>query len=60
MIRKYATYYLPRKPMLLDRLPKMGGTAWGCWCAPQPCHADILLQKAEEAQASVQRPLERM
>jgi ParB-like chromosome segregation protein Spo0J len=47
VVRKFEKYYLPNKTALLDRLQGMAGTAWGCWCAPQLCHCDILKAKAE-------------
>jgi hypothetical protein len=48
VIRHYAEHYLPFKPSLRSRVPELRGKALGCWCAPEPCHADILKQKAEE------------
>jgi ParB-like chromosome segregation protein Spo0J len=47
VIRNYEEHYLPHKPTLLARLPELRGKALGCWCAPQPCHADVLRQRAE-------------
>jgi hypothetical protein len=42
VIRNYAEHYLPHKPSLLTRLGELRGKALGCWCAPEPCHGDIL------------------
>jgi Domain of unknown function (DUF4326) len=42
VIRNYAEHYLPHKPSLLKRLEELRGKALGCWCAPEPCHGDIL------------------
>jgi len=47
VVRLHKEHYLPYKRKLLDQLSRMGGTAWGCWCAPQPCHCDELLRIAE-------------
>lgn len=47
VIRAYAEYYLPHKPSLLGRLPDLRGKALGCWCAPEPCHGDVLRDEAE-------------
>jgi Domain of unknown function (DUF4326)/Protein of unknown function (DUF3102) len=47
VVRLHKEHYLPHKRKLLDQLPRMGGTAWGCWCGPQPCHCDELLRIAE-------------
>jgi Domain of unknown function (DUF4326) len=43
VIRNYAEHYLPHKPSLLRRLGELHGKALGCWCAPEPCHGDILI-----------------
>lgn len=40
-IEKYASY-LNEKPELLAALPELRGKTLGCWCAPSPCHGDIL------------------
>jgi Domain of unknown function (DUF4326) len=47
VIRNYANHYLPYKPSLLSRLHELRGKALACWCAPEPCHGDILKMKAE-------------
>jgi len=47
VVRNHREHYSPHKPSLLNKLPNMKGTAWGCWCAPEPCHCDELLAKAE-------------
>lgn len=41
--------WLLRQPDLLARLPELRGKTLGCWCAPQPCHADVLLRLANAA-----------
>lgn len=48
VIRNYEQHYLPFKPSLLDQLPDLKGKALGCWCAPEPCHGDILKSAADE------------
>ena len=47
MITNYRDHYLPYKPSLLSRLPELRGKALGCWCAPEPCHADVLKAAVE-------------
>jgi hypothetical protein len=47
VIQNYADHYLPYKPSLLSRLHELRGKALGCWCAPEPCHGDVLKAKAE-------------
>lgn len=48
VIANYAEHYLPHKPSLLERLPELRGKALGCWCAPEPCHGDVLKERAEQ------------
>jgi hypothetical protein len=36
------------KPELLARLPELEGKVLACWCAPEPCHGDVLLRLMEE------------
>lgn len=34
--------WLRTQPQLLRRLPSLRDQRLGCWCAPQPCHGDVL------------------
>lgn len=47
VIENYRVHYLPYKPSLLDKVAELRGKALGCWCAPEPCHGDILAERAE-------------
>jgi len=47
VISNYADHYLPYKPSLLTRVSELRGKALACWCAPEPCHADILRSHVE-------------
>ena len=47
VILKYEAY-LRLRPDLLEALPELRGKDLICWCAPQPCHADVLLRLANE------------
>lgn len=47
VIASYEKYYLPNKPSLLSKLDSLRGKALGCWCAPEPCHGDVLAAWAE-------------
>lgn len=38
--------YLEQRPELVDRLPELKGKVLGCWCAPEPCHAQVLADRA--------------
>ena len=42
VIRKYRRYLFTR-PDLLAALPELTGQRLGCFCAPQACHADVLI-----------------
>jgi hypothetical protein len=45
VIRNYRDHYLPHKPSLTSRLDDLRGKALGCWCAPEPCHGDVLREQ---------------
>jgi uncharacterized protein DUF4326 len=38
--------WLRQHPRLLDALPELRGCDLVCWCAPLPCHGDVLLELA--------------
>ena len=42
-IASYRAYILSR-PALIADLPELKGKVLGCWCAPLPCHGDVLLE----------------
>ena len=45
VIRKYEAW-LDQQAALLADLPELRGEDLRCWCAPLPCHADVLLRRA--------------
>jgi hypothetical protein len=47
VIQNYEDHYLPYKPGLLSRLETLRGKVLGCWCAPEPCHGDVLKREAQ-------------
>lgn len=47
VIGKYESY-LRNTPKLLAALPELRGKHLECWCAPQSCHADVLLRLANQ------------
>jgi hypothetical protein len=47
VIANFAEHYLTHKPSLLSRVGELRGKALGCWCAPEPCHGDVLKRAAE-------------
>lgn len=46
VIRHYMDHYLPFKPSLDPAT--LRGKVLGCWCAPAPCHGDVLRATADE------------
>ncbi|MEH3117052.1 MAG: DUF4326 domain-containing protein [Methylorubrum populi] len=42
VIAKYAEW-APRQPHIMAALPDLVDTDFICWCAPLPCHGDVLL-----------------
>lgn len=48
VIAKYRAYILGR-PDLLALLPTLKGKVLGCWCHPQDCHGDVLVELIEGA-----------
>ncbi len=49
VIARYEAEYLPTHPELLAETPTLAGKVLGCWCAPLPCHGDVLARLAVEA-----------
>jgi hypothetical protein len=47
VIANYADRYLPAKPSLLSKLSDLRGKLLGCWCAPEACHGDVLVDLVE-------------
>ena len=43
VIKLYHEYIL-KQPHLMKALPELKGKVLGCYCAPKPCHGDILIQ----------------
>ena len=47
VIQKYKEYIvakLKKEPLLKDELIKMKGKNLGCWCYPEYCHGNVLLE----------------
>jgi len=45
VIRRYEEYIL-ENDYLLNCLHELKGKTLSCWCAPLPCHADVLVRMA--------------
>lgn len=54
VIARYAAW-LQTRPDLLARIPDLRGKRLACWCAPLPCHADVLARLADGDDPEVPR-----
>jgi len=45
VIRRYEEW-IKTQPELMAALPELRGKVLGCWCAPKPCHGDVLARLA--------------
>jgi hypothetical protein len=45
VIAKYRDYLL-FNPRLMAALPELRGKDLACWCWPEPCHGEVLLELA--------------
>lgn len=46
VIAKYRAYIL-ESPELMALLPTLKGKVLGCWCKPDDCHGDVLVELIE-------------
>jgi hypothetical protein len=46
VVAKYRQYLMDR-PDLLALLPGLRGRKLGCWCVPEPCHAEVIAELAD-------------
>lgn len=51
VMARYRAHVLAR-PDLLDALPELRGKTLACWCAPLPCHGEVLRALVEELPTS--------
>lgn len=49
VIAKYRAF-LMCNPMLLGRLEELRGKTLGCYCKPDACHGDVLVELLEEVE----------
>ncbi|PBC80440.1 MULTISPECIES: DUF4326 domain-containing protein [unclassified Streptomyces] len=49
VLAKYRAYLLER-PDLLALLPALRGRRLGCWCVPEPCHAQVIAEIADSTE----------
>ena len=57
-LRQYEVYVRGDK-RLMKRIEdgELNNVSMGCWCAPNPCHGDILLKIIKECQDKVEKDL---
>jgi len=46
-IQRYKTHLLDN-PDLLAKIEELRGKTLGCWCRPQRCHGDIIIEVLED------------
>lgn len=44
LYRQYITEKINTDPFFVGELRKLRGKNLGCWCKPEPCHGDILVE----------------
>jgi hypothetical protein len=40
--------WLVNQPQLMAQLPELKGKTLGCWCKPDACHGDVLVEFVEK------------
>ncbi len=48
VIEKYRAY-IKGRPDLLASLSDLEGQPLGCWCSPEPCHGDVLIELLQQS-----------
>lgn len=48
LFKLYARERISSDPEFRLRVKELHGKVLGCWCAPKPCHGDVLLELAAE------------
>jgi len=51
VVARYRAYLLRRED-LLALLPGLRGRRLGCWCVPEPCHAEVIAELADSLPTS--------
>jgi hypothetical protein len=49
VIQKYRSWLLGRQELVL-KLPELRGRRLACWCSPEACHADVLIELVDADQ----------
>lgn len=48
VIAKYETWIRNKPDLMIAARHELRGKVLGCWCAPEACHADVLVRIANE------------
>lgn len=48
LYREYIIDKLQKDPKLMDEFRQLRGKTLGCWCKPEACHGDVLLELLED------------
>lgn len=56
VIEKYDRY-LDDHPEIVALIPRLRGKTLACFCAPKPCHGDILARRADQTDRETERPM---
>lgn len=57
---RYARARIRQDKAWAAQVLELRGRVLGCWCAPKPCHGDVLLQLADELFHVEQRDVDRV
>ncbi len=49
VVEKYAEWVLTQPELLAKIESELSGKVLGCWCAPELCHGDILVELTNES-----------
>jgi len=49
--------WLPTQPQLMESLHELAGMTLGCWCSPQLCHGDVLVELANQHAGKEKAPV---
>src|SRR4051812_48607396 len=50
VVEKFRSWVLTRPDLIVLARRELRGKRLGCWCAPGPCHGDILAEIADDQQ----------
>jgi hypothetical protein len=50
VVNAYKNEHIPEHPELLAAIPELKGKILCCWCKPEPCHGDVLVELFRQQQ----------